>query len=288
MSITARITQQSTGLNAATIRHGIMGSMWAPLTFRFTAEFQLLFTSTTARARDKTSLPGRLKRQLTIMPKLILFDGRVMDRARHLVPPAGSPDFWRVTQSTDQLRSFIGSIREAAQRTRIQQLRLLCHGNSGRLQFTTSGVNCGNVNAFAGLRGFVTGSVQLHACGIASSQELVIFRTRGLNMGSDQATPGSLDHFGPNVSDSLRHSSELDTSTGRMIRTGQGVQFLMAFANAIGLPVTGAIHAQDPDPTWKFEGPTITAWPMGVLLLNIPQNDRTFGQVAPGDYGIPQ
>lgn len=30
MSITARITQQSTGLNAATIRHGIMGSMWAP------------------------------------------------------------------------------------------------------------------------------------------------------------------------------------------------------------------------------------------------------------------
>ena len=30
MPITARITQQSTGLNAATLRHGIMGSMWAP------------------------------------------------------------------------------------------------------------------------------------------------------------------------------------------------------------------------------------------------------------------
>jgi hypothetical protein len=85
----------------------------------------------------------------------------------------------------------------------------------------------------------------------------------------------------------LAGSRDLDPQVGRAIRGGPGVRFLVAFADALGLPVTGAVHAQEPDPGWRFEGPTITASPGGSLSLSIPADDNTFGAGLQGDYIVP-
>ena len=223
------------------------------------------------------------------MARLLLFDQRAMDRTQHLIPPAGSPDLWRVTNASESLSGLIEALRGGLLHSPAQNLRIVCHGNSGHLQFSRDGLHQGNVATFGRLRGLIRGAVQIHGCAVARSRRIEIIRVQGIgNMYREDATPGDLNTgWGTDIGSGLAASRELSPEIGRMIRGGQGVQFVIAFSNAIGLPVTGAVHAQWPDRSWQYEGPTVTAWPLAGLFLNISPGDSTFGANLHGSYQIP-
>lgn len=224
------------------------------------------------------------------MPRLLLLDRRAMNVGSHLVPAAGSSEPWRMTDASETLSHLLDALVPDLRRTPLDGLRLLAHGNSGRLQFTADGLDESNVEAMRALRGLIRGTVQLHGCAVASAIEIHIKRVQGIgNMHRDVPTPGSFDTgWGTTVTGALTQSRELDGHTGRLLRGGRGVRFLLAFASAIGLPTTAAMHAQEPDTSWRYEGPTMTAWPGGGLFLHIPPADPTFPSIAPGDYQVPR
>lgn len=223
------------------------------------------------------------------MARLLLFEQRAMDRTSALIPGTGSSDFWRATGPNESLANLVTALRQDLVQTPVRGLKIICHGNSGHLEFTRDGLHRGNVSALNPLRGLIGGTVELHGCAVASAQHIEVIRVQGIgNIHRDEATPGSLETgWGPTIAEMLRTTRELDNAAGRVIRSCAGVQFLMAFSNALQLSVIGAIHAQMPDREWQYEGPTVTAHPYGALSLHIPQGDQTFGPNLQGDYAIP-
>lgn len=222
--------------------------------------------------------------------RLYLFDNRAFNVVRRNLLQASQADGpVRVTGGSEPLRTVIDDLRRNLNGRTLAGLRLCAHGDSGRVQFSADGVDRSNVSAFSALRGRIRGRVEIHGCGVASATQLRLYTTVEMNMGQQHATPGNLTSSWANnaqsIGDSLR-LREIDSTNARLIRQGAGVQFLIAFANAIQLPVTGAMHAQLPDSGWQYEGPTLTAWPGGALQLHVPPRDTTFGPNTSGDYTI--
>ena len=222
--------------------------------------------------------------------RLYLFDNRTFNVVRRSLLQSSEADGpVRVTSGAEPLRAVIDDVRRNLNGRSLAGLRLCAHGDSGRIQFSANSVDRSNVSTFAALRGQIRGRVEIHGCGVASATRLQLYTTVSMNMGEQRATPGSLTspwaNTGQSFGDGLRRS-EIDSANARLLRQGAGVQFLIAFANAMQLPVTGAIHAQLPDAGWEYEGPTITAWPGGALQLHVPPRDETFGPGTAGDYTI--
>lgn len=107
-----------------------------------------------------------------------------------------------------------------------------------------------------------------------------------------QATPGRLDPYimpsagVPTLRQCLADRN-FDPRTVELVRQGRGVVFLLAFARALRVQVTGALHVQIPDSAWRYEKSTITAFPGGRLLLQVPADDDTFGPNTAGTHEIP-
>jgi hypothetical protein len=225
------------------------------------------------------------------MPRLFLFDTRVRNVVPNsqLVPPP--PDIYHETSVNERLNSVITRLSPQLGGHRIDGILLIAHGNSGHLQFTADGLSASNVQAFTAWRGRVHGFVRIHGCAVASATTVHLYTTVAMNMGQQRATPGTLTPPMMNFSRTLSESAsagELDGATSRAIRANQGVRFLIAFASAIGLTVTGAMHAQQPDSAggWRFQGPTISASPGGSLLLQVPRNSVGFSSNTAGSFTV--
>jgi hypothetical protein len=234
----------------------------------------------------------RIEKRLSLRNgmRLYLFDNRTFNVVRRSLLASSQADgLVRVTGPGESLRTVLDDVRRRVNGRALAGLRLCAHGDSGRVQFSANGVDRANVSSFAALRGRIRGHVEIHGCGVASATQLRIYTTVELNIAQQRATPGTLNNpwlnTGQSLGDALRQQ-EIDGANARSIRQGAGVQFLIAFANAIHLPVTGAVHAQLPDAGWQYEGPTITAWPGGALRLHVPDGDETFGPNSAGDYAI--
>lgn len=223
------------------------------------------------------------------MPPLLLMDRRAMNVGSHLVPAAGSTQPWRMTDASESLQHLMQALVPDLRRSPAEGLRLLAHGNSGHLEFTADGLHEGNVRELSALRGLIHGTAQIHGCGVASAVRLHLYREQGIgNVQRVVSTPGSLDTgWATPVGAALLQTRELDTHTARILRGGAGIRFVLAFARALGLTTTAALHSQDPDASWRYEGPTVIASPHGALTLHVPMGDATFGLHVHGSYQVP-
>lgn len=114
-------------------------------------------------------------------------------------------------------------------------LRLCCHGNAG-VMWLGEGVRARNAHQFRGLADWMTPGgrgVEIHGCGVGSDDSILQDALPICRRGS----------FGS--------------------PTGLGRIFLLKLAAAFGVPVTGAINCQRSDRLFRFEGPTVTAYPDG-------------------------
>ena len=224
------------------------------------------------------------------MAVLYVFDDRAFnvfprDWAEHV----RAPDHSLITNAGEGLSVLVARMLQCLAPGTLPRLRMMGHGSSGHMALSANGLSVATVGQFAPLRGRLSG-VDLHGCGVASAIAQQLRTAVGLNMGQQELTPGSLDLPWANTALSAREAllaRELPPETGRQIRSGAGVQLLMALSRTVGVRVTGAIHGQMPDREWRFEGPTVTAWGDG-LTLTIPAGDTTYGQVPPGSYTVPR
>ncbi|MGV8039157.1 MAG: hypothetical protein AB2L07_03480 [Thermoanaerobaculaceae bacterium] len=203
-------------------------------------------------------------------------------------PPVPAPRQGRATT--------LPSARPTAGLLRVSHLLIAAHGSSGHLQLTAEGLGIGNLSTLTQVRGLVTTAVEIHACAVASmtqiSERLVQDRSAAGYVRHHQATPGSLDpYIMPSAGvPTLRQclvDRNFDPRTIELVRQGRGVVFLIAFARALRVPVTGALHEQRPDSAWRFEKSTITAFPGGRLILEVTADDTTFGPNVAGTHEIP-
>ncbi|MCU0292357.1 MAG: hypothetical protein MUF10_10285 [Thermoanaerobaculaceae bacterium] len=221
-----------------------------------------------------TDLLAEVRRRLTLGP------------APTPGPPVPRPRHGRATT--------LPAVRPAAGLQAVSHLFLAAHGSSGHLQLSADGLGTGNIAALAAIRGVVTVGVEIHACAVASCVPIRLQRRHDgiADVSSWVATAGDLEPFWmpqggtPTLRQCLA-GRYFDPRTAQVVREGQGVRFLLAFANAIGAQVTGAVQAQSPDSAWQFEKTTVIAFPGGRLVLRVTADDTTFGPDTAGTFEVP-
>lgn len=206
---------------------------------------------------------------------LVDFDGRRLEVAFSLLPSHSSTNLIVGIKRTTTLDSLISDVQRCV-REPVNLVRIVSHGDSGQLLFSSGTVNAANVRMFHFLRGLIRQpslfgipGIELHGCGVASDFlpppriEHGIGNAVTLNYGNMQ---GYLAGWG-NLEDTLRGS--------------RGVLFLLSMANVCGVCVKGGVDYQNPDPLWRYEGPTITVCPdpSRQVRLEDPQNRFGLGQL---------
>jgi hypothetical protein len=118
-------------------------------------------------------------------------------------------------------------------------LRLCAHGNAGSMELE-EGLTVNTALRFKSLRGYFTQGgpgIEIHACGVASDVDLKPGKKGKYEVGRG----GAIEDLG----------------------TGKGYSLLWTPANAAGVNVRGAVHRQDADSKFQWEGPTMVVEPTG-------------------------
>ncbi len=162
--------------------------------------------------------------------------------------------------------AILAKVAERGTQTRIRQLHLASHGNSGEL-FMASGINIGNVNGMSILAGHLvaagafSASVFIHGCAVASS----VVVDDGCMDNSNPGRPVGRTVCLPTPGRGATEPTGWAISGGDMslrIRSGRGYQFLAAMARSVRASVRSAVHAQDVDRVgqtgWRIEGAYMT------------------------------
>jgi hypothetical protein len=188
-------------------------------------------------------------------------------------------------------RTTVFSVLAAAIRQRLHQpvrlLRLLSHGDAGRLFLSNVQITESNVRLLGFLREFVTpaaigAGIEIFGCGVASDYLPPPRRESGIgnvaisNYGNMQ---GNLTSFGYSAPESLG-SSIIGTAAAGSMRSTRGFRFLQALADVCGVGVRGCVDYQSPDSRWRQEGPTMTVYPNRGRSSEFadPANRYGFGQ----------
>ena len=167
-------------------------------------------------------------------------------------------------------------------------LRIVGHGSPGKVDVSKDRLTAESVWQMSPLAGQVQ-RIELHSCCVVASRENSYFDHR--------RTGGQfLPDFSP-LADGDRDLAaylrlgEIPSDVGRSIRGMRGVQLIAAMASTVRCAVRGAILTQVLDiRDWRFEGPTVTAFPGGTLFLDVSAGGGEDTQILgnrPGTYVIP-
>jgi len=195
-----------------------------------------------------------------------------------LLPPDSAQNIIVFNERGTMFAQTIAAVRQRVH-SPVSLVRIVSHGNSGRLTLVNGNIDEGNVQAFQFLRGVVrthlagVPGIELHGCGVASDF-LPPPRVRndlGFQVADYGNMQGQMAGWG--------YSGE--AGAGSAFRSARGVRFLQAMANVCGICVIGAVDYQLPDARWQYEGPTIAVRPgHQQLRLTDPTNRFGLGQTV--------
>lgn len=187
-----------------------------------------------------------------------IFDGRVVqpvEGQRNYAWTAAAPqdhEVRMVASSGEPLRNIIRRIKEQSEGPgSIWLLRIIAHGDAGRVWLGSEVLDTGSVNAFGELRNYFTPGgrgTAIHACGVASSTSIC-------------GDPSVLQRL---LGDGGRCNIVDGTLTGRR---GTGASFLGCFARITGAIARGGQNTQLADARFLFEGPSVAYSHVGPMVV---------------------
>jgi hypothetical protein len=201
-------------------------------------------------------------------------DGPRLEAGIRMLPNEDAHNLIVNVRRNTALSDLVAEVRGRV-RVPVNLVRIVSHGNSGRLLFSNGTVDIGRVGAFGFLRGLITqpvfvgsAGIEIHGCGVASDY----LPPPRVEQGIGNVTIANYDNMQGEL------SSWGNSASG--ITTSRGVLFLRAFANVCGVGVMGGIDYQLPDASWSYEGPTITvsASPSRQARLSDPRNRFGLGE----------